>query len=375
MKNYKNKILKAALLLAAAFLALSPLKAQVTVGALRTPNSTLDVATQPSTSTTPDGMMAPRVALSLLNARSALYTANQKGALVYVTLVDVATIPQTVNITAAGYYYFDGAVWVKITDSKNPTWLLGGNTNGSLQTLGTKDAYDLPVITNNTEKMRVTAGGNVGINTNNPTATLDIVQTDKAANPGHGFILDDGNQQPGYTLTCDANGVGTWRNSGISNIMGVFPTAPTEPQCTQKITITDNLWHATNAYIDLPPGMWRIDMTLALLPVTVVAGSTNKILQQSTFLSDLSTLNTFNYVTSTEIGINASSSYRLISGFVNQDTYFTIPNGMMVIRNTSTIMKRYYLIVHASTAVTFTYTAGGCNAENTMVATPILSVD
>jgi len=170
----KNKQLwMAVFLLTATFFAV-PLKAQVTVGALTEPHSTLEVVTQPAGSTTPDGIMAPRMALSQLNARSALYTTDQKGALVYVTLVDVATIPQTVNITAAGYYYFDGAVWVKITDSKNPAWLLGGNTNGSLQTLGTKDANDLPVITNNTEKMRVTAGGNVGIGTATPATKLEI---------------------------------------------------------------------------------------------------------------------------------------------------------------------------------------------------------
>jgi hypothetical protein len=50
----------------------------------------------------------------------------------------------------------------------------------------------------------------VGINTDSPTATLDIIQMDKATNPGHGFRLDDGNQAAGKILTSDTDGVGTW---------------------------------------------------------------------------------------------------------------------------------------------------------------------
>jgi hypothetical protein len=44
-------------------------------------------------------------------------------------------------------------------------WALNGNTVGSLKTIGTIDNYDLPFITNNTEKMRLTSDGNLGIGT------------------------------------------------------------------------------------------------------------------------------------------------------------------------------------------------------------------
>ncbi|MBN9383922.1 MAG: hypothetical protein J0H74_24415 [Chitinophagaceae bacterium] len=42
-------------------------------------------------------------------------------------------------------------------------WALNGNTVGAVKNLGTVDAFDLPFITNNTEKMRITSTGNVGI--------------------------------------------------------------------------------------------------------------------------------------------------------------------------------------------------------------------
>ena len=53
-------------------------------------------------------------------------------------------------------------------------WNFGGNTVGTLKTIGTVDNNDLPFITNNTEQMRITAGGNVGIGISNPTARLGV---------------------------------------------------------------------------------------------------------------------------------------------------------------------------------------------------------
>lgn len=53
-------------------------------------------------------------------------------------------------------------------------WLLGGNGVPSVQQLGTKSNYDLPVITNNFERMRILSNGLVGINTSSPTSQLHV---------------------------------------------------------------------------------------------------------------------------------------------------------------------------------------------------------
>ncbi|HXB45477.1 MAG TPA: hypothetical protein VNV85_15535, partial [Puia sp.] len=53
-------------------------------------------------------------------------------------------------------------------------WEFGGNTVPSVQTIGTNSNFDLPFITNNTEKMRLSASGNLGIETNSPNSTLDV---------------------------------------------------------------------------------------------------------------------------------------------------------------------------------------------------------
>ncbi|MDW8270800.1 MAG: hypothetical protein RML15_00080 [Bacteroidota bacterium] len=51
------------------------------------------------------------------------------------------------------------------------TWLLGGNSLGTEQVLGTKDNVPLPIITNNQERLRITADGRIGIGTNGPSSS------------------------------------------------------------------------------------------------------------------------------------------------------------------------------------------------------------
>lgn len=51
------------------------------------------------------------------------------------------------------------------------SWLLGGNGVASIQNMGTTTNFDLPIITNNTEKMRITKTGSVGIGSNTFNAT------------------------------------------------------------------------------------------------------------------------------------------------------------------------------------------------------------
>jgi len=116
MKIKKKQLGMAALFLAATFITQS-VKAQVTVGALKVANSTLEVVKLPALSSTPDGIMAPQISGDDLKAADSKYGANQNGALVYVTAkVSAPSTAKTKNVTKPGYYYYDGKnnVWVAI---------------------------------------------------------------------------------------------------------------------------------------------------------------------------------------------------------------------------------------------------------------------
>ena len=63
--------------------------------------------------------------------------------------------------------------------------------------------------------------GNVGIGTDSPSTKLHIVATQSGA-----FRLEDGTQSyPGYVLTSDANGVGTWQGNTQITLSGPTATA------------------------------------------------------------------------------------------------------------------------------------------------------
>ncbi len=102
------------LLLCGAFINLN---AQVTVGANTAPNATLDVVHDDASSTL-SGVIAPNVDRQYLNDKDGTspavdkYGTAQEGAIVYVGDASTGTATnQAANVTSAGYYYFDGAVW------------------------------------------------------------------------------------------------------------------------------------------------------------------------------------------------------------------------------------------------------------------------
>ena len=71
---------------------------------------------------------------------------------------------------------------VTTTSSLSNFWSITGNSNGITKQIGNIDNYDLPFITNNNERMRISKDGNVGIG----TSTFD------ASNPEQ-LLVDAGN--------------------------------------------------------------------------------------------------------------------------------------------------------------------------------------
>ncbi len=117
------------------------------------------------------GFLAPRIALTGVND-AATITTPATSLLIYNTN---AGLPDGV-----GYYYNSGTpaapVWVRfMSGAPSNDWTLLGNsgTNPTTNFIGTTDAQDWVIRTNNTEKMRVQSGGNVGIGTATPTTVLN----------------------------------------------------------------------------------------------------------------------------------------------------------------------------------------------------------
>lgn len=159
------------------------LKGQVTIGSDIPPEDAalLDVKSrQPRTDggETTDGngggILLPRVNLVDINKLSPFIdraTESQKkrhtGLVVY-------------NLTKSsvfdpGMYIWDGSKWRLLGDKEGNNWSLTGNTNTlSTDYVGTSDAQHLIIKTSDTERIRITADGKIGINTDDPQEQLEV---------------------------------------------------------------------------------------------------------------------------------------------------------------------------------------------------------
>jgi hypothetical protein len=127
-----------------------------------------------------------------------------------------------------GLFYYNVSTWIQLS-----TWQLTGNTgtNNTTNKLGTTDLNPVILTTEGTEKMRIDANGNVGIGTNNPTLSLDVLGT---------FRLEDGTQGAGKILTSNANGSIKWENSSALGFSGWSLTGNSGMSATNYIGTSTN---------------------------------------------------------------------------------------------------------------------------------------
>lgn len=118
------------------------------------------------------GVLITRVALTSATDVTTI-SAPATSLLVYNT----ATAGVAPNDVSPGYYYWDGAQWVKFfTGTESEDWHLLGNagTTPGTNFLGTTDAQNLVFKTSNAERMRILSGGNVGIGNTTPAERLVV---------------------------------------------------------------------------------------------------------------------------------------------------------------------------------------------------------
>lgn len=155
---------------------------------------------------------------------------------------------------AAGYPWVAGGAYETInisststapvyTCSTEPTsWLMGGNTALACDFIGTLNPESFKIKTNNIERARITASGEMGIGTTTPTAQLEVTSVPTAVQAGikakginlgvYGEATDmnagltNEGILAGWTEAIGVFGKGTYAtNLGNGNILGVVGSA------------------------------------------------------------------------------------------------------------------------------------------------------
>ncbi|WP_374459233.1 hypothetical protein [Chryseobacterium taeanense] len=143
------------------------------------PKATLDITAKTTDGSKPEGLIAPRLTGNQI--QSGTYGSAQLGAIIYATAAATTPNAFTTNITAPGYYYFDGSVWQKMNgaaagDTTNDAWT--NDTTNSMVKLGTKaDGTTRAAGTDFVAK----DNGQIGIGTSSPdaSAALEVASTNK----------------------------------------------------------------------------------------------------------------------------------------------------------------------------------------------------
>ena len=167
------------------------------------------------------GLLVPRMKFAQMNSISS--PAN--GLMVFVT--DTASSGAYSGQTPT-FWYYNSSFWVPFLGGG---WLLLGNsgTNPSNNFIGTLDSEDWVIRTDNLERLRVYAGGNVGLtNTNNTAEELRFYEPSSSGSNYSGFKagaqissvtytlpLADGNAS-NYVLCTDGFSNLSWRGFGTS---------------------------------------------------------------------------------------------------------------------------------------------------------------
>lgn len=139
------------------------------------PKATMDITAKTTDGSKPEGLIVPRLTGDQIRLGNTSYTSAQTGTIIYSTSGDSAPSGKTINITAPGYYYFDGSVWQKVItgstgDITNDAWV---NDNGNTMVkIGTQSDGTTARATGT--DMVVKDNGYVGIGTTSPAFPLTV---------------------------------------------------------------------------------------------------------------------------------------------------------------------------------------------------------
>jgi hypothetical protein len=242
-------------------------------GAAPNASALLDIDGSALAANNQKGLLIPRVALTAINA-TAPVTAPATSLLIYNT----STAGVAPNNVTPGFYYWDGATWVRLLGG-NPGWTLFGNAGTSplVNFLGTTDAADFVVRTSNTERFRVMgATGRIGWGTTAPLAPLEVNSGGAAdAIYGHstnvgGWLGRETNISFGIPLQT-IQGAGVYANNPTAGYTSAYSQSTGGATVAANINFSD-VWIAQYNYVQNgtaafnPPGTYsQLNVTNAAL--------------------------------------------------------------------------------------------------------------
>lgn len=160
------------------------------------------------------------------------------------SIVAPATGLMVYETTTNQFFYFDGAIWRPMA-SNNTAWGLLGNTGttAGINFIGTTDAKDFVMKTNNTEKMRILSTGNVGIGSLLPNAKLSVARvggiddvltlSDDSSSivigtdfDLHGFMRLRPTSGNGFAITNNGDAVGLFVKADATANVGIGTSSP-----------------------------------------------------------------------------------------------------------------------------------------------------
>lgn len=216
------------------------MNAQVGIGTPSPDNgSMLDVTA------TDKGMLVPRVNIANLASISPITGSTTTSLLVY----------NTNTTTGTGFYYWDNAItrWVKIDGGKD--WSLTGNagTTAGTNFIGTTDNVELRLRTNNTDRIRISNNGNVGINIAPSAYKLDVDSGTADAIFGHssnvgGALGYESNITFGVSPQT-LNGTGIYASNPAAGYTSIFAQSTGSATVAASINYS-NVWMSNYNYVD-----------------------------------------------------------------------------------------------------------------------------
>ncbi|MEY4876255.1 MAG: hypothetical protein RL708_1404 [Bacteroidota bacterium] len=226
----------------------------------------------------------------------------------------------------------NGTNWIvkqQMTPSNgNADWKQGGNTQTAVKNLGTTGAYDLPIVTNNTERMRILSGGNVGIATTTPGSELDVKGTLRLSGSSTGYVGLKGATSAGsttYTLpTADGSSGQVLSTNGSGTLSWATAAGSTTNTMSSSANTITSTVNGTSATASAVNSISNTSSTNSLsTTVNGISSSAVNIINSNTLSSSGNTItNSVNGVSATANAVNT------VANTSSANTLLTTINGV-----------------------------------------------